>query len=809
LERHRFFPADHQSQWITGSDIIYLDWFEVFPWSGATAAGQSHVPLEWWPVYDRQGFTWDAGLENSLVFLVGGDTLAERILPDDPLSFEFQVPGAWLSRELWIVDEDAMPSPAEVRYETPGRIMGSVGGAQCVYVAADQFLDDIEPLAGRDGALSFSASEVYQEFNGGIRDPGAIRAMVSYMVDNWDPIPSDLVLVGGGTWDPRNFTSSKISHIDIQYIGATNLVSDDEFAITEGCSFPQLAVSRIGIGNASDLQMVVERSCEYREGGNRGTWQTTVIGAADDERSPLHGTDERFHTQEVERLLTDSLPDVLRPEKLYMIFYDWNSIWRKPEARSDFIDMWSRGALVAFYLGHGSFDQLADEGLLYLEDVGLLACGPRLPVAFFGSCDVGQFQNPSTECIGQQVTTSPAGGAIIGMGASDKTSGPLNEVLVGRIFSHLFTRRELSVGMCVLMGKIDAGYSTNNAQYILFGDGSIPLAYPWNTFGIDGDSLFTGERNSVTGTAPDQGLMMVEAWESCTPDTYYTFRKYLPIGYLTIPGRFFSGTAVAGPGFSAEMFVPIDSDTGSLARTQLTFISGQGLAASSTYPARLLRGDPSADAQGPEIELWIEGYRNSTSPEVSGEIVARAQLSDSSGINLLGNVGLQLALYIDGTPQDVSDYFEYNRGSSTTGNLSCSIGILEPGGHTLSLRAADGLLNISEAEMDFSVTQGNSFGIFDVFPYPNPCSDGTSINWTQTSPGTVEISIYTVAGRRVARFGNIEGESGYNQRWWDCRDADGDGVASGAYIFLVSAASVSGSGETSEVTGIIAVMRNE
>ncbi|MCK4807904.1 MAG: T9SS type A sorting domain-containing protein, partial [Candidatus Aegiribacteria sp.] len=192
----------------------------------------------------------------------------------------------------------------------------------------------------------------------------------------------------------------------------------------------------------------------------------------------------------------------------------------------------------------------------------------------------------------------------------------------------------------------------------------------------------------------------------------------------------------------------------------------------------------------------------------SGDIYVRALLSDSSGINLLGNVGRQLALYVDGTPDDVSDFFQYHTGSSTKGELRVEIGVLESGSHIIQLRASDGLLNSSIAEIEMNVTEDNSLGISSVFPYPNPCNDGTSINWTQSSPGKVDISVYTVAGRRVIMFGNIEGTVGYNQCWWDCRDVDGDVVASGTYIFIVSAVSNSDSGENSEVTGIIAVVRN-
>jgi hypothetical protein len=238
-------------------------------------------------------------------------------------------------------------------------------------------------------------------------------------------------------------------------------------------------------------------------------------------------------------------------------------------------------------------------------------------------------------------------------------------------------------------------------------------------------------------------------------------------------------------------------------------MSNNAFAAASTYPAILAFGNPLPDNEGPSIELWIEGYRNTINPEISGDICVRAILSDSSGINLLGNVGRQLALYVDGTPDDVSGYFQYHTGSSTTGELGVGIGVLEPGSHVIQLRASDGLLNTTITEIEVSVTEDNSFGINSVFPYPNPCSDGTSINWTQTSPGKVDISIFTVTGRRVISFGNIEGTAGYNQCLWDCRDTDGDAVASGTYIFVISAASLSDSGENSKANGIIAVVRNQ
>ncbi|MCK5065496.1 MAG: hypothetical protein KAQ97_09445, partial [Candidatus Fermentibacteraceae bacterium] len=792
----------------SGEETIFFNWFEVFSWTEPSLSGQAQIPLDWWQVPDRQKFTWNNDLSNTYVFLIGGDSLAALVTVDDPHSFEYEVPGDWISRELWISEFENMVSPVSILEESPGRIINSMNGADKIYIAADEFFTDVLPLQQTGEQVQIiSASEIYDEFNGGVRDPQAIRAMISTVIDTWDPIPMDLILVGGGNWDPLCFVSSKVSYIDILYRELTETVADDQFVIVRDNFLPQIAVSRMGISNRSDLQLIVDRTLSYWNSENQGDWQTVVLGAADDERSPIHGGDERFHTQGMENLLTDHLPDVLRPEKMYMIFYDWNDLWKKPQAREDYISLWSEGSLVSLYLGHGGYDQLADEGLLYLEDVALLACEKRLPVALFGSCDVGAFQNPASECIAQQITTSHSGGAIIASGATGLTSGPPNEILLAEIMDRMFTEADLSVGMCFMLGKIAAGYNINTASNILFSDGSLRLAYPWDSFDVNDDTLFTGEMTVLNGSAHSDGIILIESFESCQPDTYYTFRQHRPIEYLSLARSFFRGTASAGPDYSASMFVPIDSDTGSLARTQLVFLNDYSMAAVSTYPARMERGNPATDTIGPEIELWIEGYRNVVEPHVSGTITVHALLSDDSGINLLGNTGRQLALYTDGTPQDVSEYFLYHQGSSTTGELDIEIGSLEPGNHQIQLRASDGLLNTTYAQIDFVVTSTGEFNIENVFPYPNPCSDGVSLNWTQTSSGTVDISIFTLSGRRIIEFGNIEGEAGYNQCWWDCRDADRDEVASGSYIFLISCTSSASAGEFSEVTGVIAVVR--
>jgi len=793
-------------------DVVFLDWIDIFPQTIISVSGQAFVPLEWWSQTERQKFTWKNSLNDSRVYLVSGDTLAASVTLHDDYSFEFEIPEGWDAREFRIVPTGRSLTPVSIEEAAPGRILAVLDGADQIYVTNDEFYSEVLPLdTSLENTEIIKTSEIYDEFNGGVRDPQAIRTMLNHIIDTWNLIPADIVLVGNGNWDPKNYISSRKSLIDILYYGVGTLVSDDRFAVVgDTFNFPQMGVSRIAAQTGTDVQYTVSKTLSYSSGSDMGDWQTTVLACADDERSPVHGGDETYHTLSMENLLNDHIPDILRPKKEYLIFFDWNDLWKKPEAREDYIETWSRGALIALYLGHGGYDQIADEGVLYLEDTALLNCSGRLPYALFGSCNVGEFQNPAQYCIGQNIVSTPAGGAILCTAASGATSGSLNETFLASVLDELFREPILSVGCSVLLSKINAGYNQNTAQYILFGDGSSILAYPSQGFPLSLGELRSGELASCSGTAPGNGIILIESFESCQADTYYTFRQQRPIPYLSQASPFYLGSSIAVPDFDLNLFVPLDSDTGYFARTQFVYLGVDNIAASTTYPDILTMGTPAGnDTVGPAIELWIDGFRGEEHPSVSGEITVRAQLSDTSGINLLGNTGRQLALYLDGVPQDVSEYFRYNSGSATTGEVSVCTGTLLPGEHEIQLRASDGVLNRSTETLNITVLSGVQIEIENAFPYPNPCSGQVSINWTQSADGAVSLSIYTVAGTCILTERNIEGCVGYNQYLWNCNDAEGDAIASGSYIFTISVSALNPAGLNTTAAGIIALVRGD
>ncbi len=794
---------------LRGCVTVYTDWFEVFPETGFRSwATQCQVPLDHsYLAGERRAVSWAQNLSSeSFVCMALSDTAVVAIALPGGKDFEIAMPDGWREPVMWVVPGGAFKEPVSVTSSSPGRIIETLSSGNTVYVYPDEYAADMPLFSrGRSDIQFVSLSELYDEFNGGVRDTGAVRAFFSYTLNNWNAAPSQLVLVGTGNYDPRGFTTERPSPMDIivyDFYYALPICSDFIYSITENGTYPQAAVSRIAVDDRAELQLVAQRSMEYSDPSEEsGTWQSVILGAADDERSPKYPEhDQEEHTEDTEHIMASVIPDRFTPMRHYLINYNWNSNWKKPAARVAYIEAWSKGALVSFYLGHGGFDQIADEGLLFVEDVDLLACGSRLPYSFFGSCDVGVFQSPSHSCLGQKVTVTSGGGAIVSSAASCSSTAGGNSSYLTRILNYLLSERKFSIGECQWLGLLEGTFNANDKKYIIFGDGSLYLALPDSGFSITAPEMYTSELCEVGGTLNRDGLVMLTAWESAVPDSYYTHNSNILIEYLSTPGVFYRGLSEASPDFDAEMFVPSFATTGERGRVRYFSPGTGGGSLACSYPSLIEPGITSGDDAGPDMELWLTGFRGIEHPSVSGNVVFEAALEDSSGINLLPYPGAQLALYIDDTPVDVADYFTYELGSATSGRIDYPLPELQPGDHTLRLRASDNVTNISWEEMTFHLTGDASPDIDQFFVYPTPASTVLSFNWNQSMDGPVSLNIYSVSGHRVASFGNLTGRTGYNQHNWNLLDEDGDMVASGTYIYVVS------SGD-SEETGLATILR--
>ncbi|HXX62349.1 MAG TPA: interleukin-like EMT inducer domain-containing protein, partial [Bacteroidota bacterium] len=137
--------------------------------------------------------------------------------------------------------------------------------------------------------------------------------------------------------------------------------------------------------------------------------------------------------------------------------------------------------------------------------------------------------------------------------------------------------------------------------------------------------------------------------------------------------------------------------------------------------------------------------------------------------------------------------------------------VLSNGAHELRVRVTQlnalGLTDSVIQQVGVNVT--DQYKILQMFNYPNPFGSDTWFTFVLTGnapPDELIVRIYTVAGRKIREIVAPPGSLaiGFNKLYWDGRDADGDQVANGNYLYMVE---LHGGGKTQTAIGKLSRIR--
>jgi hypothetical protein len=197
---------------------------------------------------------------------------------------------------------------------------------------------------------------------------------------------------------------------------------------------------------------------------------------------------------------------------------------------------------------------------------------------------------------------------------------------------------------------------------------------------------------------------------------------------------------------------------------------------------------------GPEIDLFLND-----STFVSGGVTDTrpyviARLKDENGINTVGNgIGHDITLILDNNVQNplvLNDYYESDLDTYKSGKVKYQISNLEPGNHTLTLKAWDVHNNSSVSTLDFLVTEDSELALKQVLNYPNPFTTNTQFMFEHNQSCEsldVRIQIFTVSGKLVKTITQSARQNGFRSEpiHWDGRDDFGDRIGKGVYVYKV------------------------
>lgn len=698
----------------------------------------------------------------------------------------------------------------------PGRLMGTSPEGDVLVTVPEEFLDEAQMLqtiyAARNRTVSIATyREIYDEFGQGVSDPGAVRSYVRWALDTWNDPPSSLLLVGDGSDDPLGFSTGFKTQAPVYLELISGFCLESFFTtVHEGSRFPEIPVSRIPAGNENEFLVALQKSWQMQQENIPGPWGNDVVVAVDDEWNDGAPTED-LHTETGEMICDSVLPRSLNVIKHYLIEYPWppgttvgGAHPEKPQAAQDLIELLNTGVSSFSFFGHGSYDQMAMEKLMSSGMVAQLTNAPRYFLYNSFSCNNGEFTLSAGDCLGEALLFHPQGGAAVAMACTGGSLNGQNRELGSVFLDRLYGENRATVTDAFWLSLVTIQLE-NNLKYCVLGDGGlmVPMGDAELCETTPPDTLFRGRINSVEVQFPEEMSFLFRCRESADTVTYVSpLSEGFSIDFLRYGSPVYAGINVTdAQGFSSiDFFVPLQADTGSMGRTDATGAVGGILGTGFSWPVPVADdGNYATDTEGPLIELFFSESEGGEIPSVYQNAVLSAEISDPSGICVLGDdAGSIIICSIDGEYEDVTDLFSFDTGSSTSGSFEYAIPDLLPGIHQVRVVARDGMKNTGEGILDFSVLEGQPPLLEETGVFPNPARGTRAFFFTSGSSGTVEARVYTVTGRPVWT-GDKAVSPGTDQIVWNGLDGDGDPLAAGTYLFVLKFSGGSGSASVTDL----------
>ncbi len=815
----------------TSEDVMYVLWFDLFyerylkaldgrldffaPSDMRTAA----ITINGFPeaeeiflfeVTDHAGPVLLTGWQNSQ-----GEIVFEDMLGAVPLHYHASAASSILTPSI-IIESMAPGVFPSLRDETP---------PDMIIVYHRNFREAANRLAThRRDNLPYSADpvvravdieDVYNNFSGGMKDPLAVRNYLKFLYDNFSeggaPVIDYALLIGNCTYDARDILGRGNDFVPV-YINVNyedQGVEDDDFLVKLDAGYDRMidvAIGRMPVLTRRAADLWVDRLIRYESDMEMGTWRNRVIVVADDEFST--STDNDFYfTWDAEWMTADDgpIPRFVDYSKIYLTNYPFVGDL-KPGATSDMIEAWSRGALVVNYAGHGSPQQLSDERVLQMSDLYSFVNGDMQPLFLAFSCTVGDLESPFHRSMGQEITVLEEGGAIAVIAGVAPTILIPNRELNYIYFDYLFTGGDSTatepVGTALMMAKTDDEtfmYTSNNAKYILLGDPAMTLSLPHRMVEHEIapiDTMGTGGRYTLNGRVTEGGellstfngtaeIVVQESMEMISRDIVH-WGTPTKLDYR-LPGKdIFRGSVDVTAGrFDLDFVVPVRCRTGPRARVRsyVSEMGDDGTGAVDTL-AIVTSGTVPPNEGPPDIDMYFSGQAT----KVKRGAILVADIADSDGIAILGTEP-QNSIYFEfdrsGYPIFVTEYFEYEHGSSTTGRVDYPLHTgFEPGEHSVIVRAFDNLGESASDTLVFEVVEEGLYTVSDVFNMPNPFTESTNFVFQLSSRADVLLRVYNLSGVEIWNA-EMAAEEGFNSIYWEGRDFIGDQIANGTYIYVL------------------------
>ncbi|WP_323789319.1 type IX secretion system sortase PorU [Psychroserpens sp.] len=718
-----------------------------------------------------------------------------------------------------------------------------------IIVTPSQMLSQAERLAEINrqqynlNVKVITLEQIYLEFSSGNQDIGAIRNMVRYVYHNASSPENRLkylCMFGDASFDPKNRIPNNTNIVPTwfsynSFSLTSSFVSDDFYAMmdeNEGnmsvSNRADIAVGRILANTPQQAKQLVDKIDEYYSELSFGSWRNNILMISDDVDDGNFEGELQQTTDDIANTITQEKP-FLNAIKIHSDAFLQESSsagQRYPQVNKEIRDAIDVGALVVNYFGHGGEDGLASERIFDKNDSQEVANACKYNLFITVTCEYTKFDDPLRQTAGEFTYWNTRGGAIGLITTTRQIFVSLGEAFNLIIEPYLFafgSNEYPSMAEALRQSKNDPGISGNAQKPLVWyiGDPAMKLAFAKpdvrltkiNDVPIGGetDMLQALGKVKLSGEVVNESGNLLSDYNGVLTATVYdkeidrqtldNDNQNVVMDFKTLGEVIFKGQATVANGqFDFEFVVPRDIGI-PVGPGKVSFYTMRTLPlenrAGSSFDIQVggINENAAEDNIGPVINLFMNDENFVSGGITNEQPTLVAKLQDENGINTASGIGHDIVAIIDGdetNPFVLNDYYQADIDDYQNGKVSYPFRDLDPGLHTLTLKAWDVYNNSSTSEIQFVVFDKDQELVIDnVLNYPNPFIDYTEFWFNHNSPDALDVSvqIFTVSGKLVRTL-NGQTNSGSKVTSslskdivWDGRDDFGDKIGKGVYIY--------------------------
>jgi uncharacterized repeat protein (TIGR01451 family) len=386
------------------------------------------------------------------------------------------IPGSrGASHTLLAFSDDQISAPAGLAFHAPNFLERPQPGADLVVISNPEFVASVAPLmklheTHGDSVNLVTTDQLFDAFNYGERSPYALQNYLQLAATTWRNHPQAVLLVGGASFDPRNYLGfGDTDFVPTRLIetAAFKTASDDWFSDFKQTGFATIPTGRLPVDTPDEAALVVSKIVGYERGTSAGSWNEQALVVADQNVGANFTTAANVATADlppsltVTKILADGQdPAVVTPQILGAL---------------------NNGSLLVTYLGHGSEEQWSFEDLFDDSTAATLSNGDRLPVYLLMDCLNGFFQDVYDTSLSTSLMIAPNGGAVAVWASSGFTDAAPQWTMNQALLAQWKSDPTLPIGKAILSAKTGIVDADVRRTWNLFGDPLMKLQFSTST----------------------------------------------------------------------------------------------------------------------------------------------------------------------------------------------------------------------------------------------------------------------------------------------------------------------------------------